>query len=42
MSEAVTFNRHLARPSTRFAATPGDLSHTARSNGAIDSEKTLP
>jgi hypothetical protein len=42
MSEAVTFISHLERPSARFAANRGDLSHTARANGAIDSEKTLP
>jgi len=37
----VTFLDHLERPRARFAANPGDLSHTARTNGAIDSEKTL-
>jgi hypothetical protein len=39
--EAVTFLDHLERLSVRFPANPGDLSHTGRPRGAIDSEKTL-
>jgi hypothetical protein len=40
--EAVTFLDHRERPRARFAANRGDLSHTASTPGAIDSEKTLP
>jgi len=37
----VTFLDHRKRPRARFAANPGDLSHTASAACAIDSEKTL-